>query len=73
MENLTVNTIENLQTEVSSLSKAVLQNQMSLDLLTAKKGVVWMIINISCCAYINKGRIQLTCTVIGKGTRLDTK
>ncbi|XP_072715512.1 endogenous retroviral envelope protein HEMO-like [Ciconia boyciana] len=56
MENLTINTIKNLQTEVSSLSKVVLQNRMALDLLTAKEGGVCMIINTSCCAYINKDK-----------------
>jgi len=56
MENLTVHTMENLQTEVSSLSKVVLQNRMALDLLTAKEGGGCMIINTSCCAYINKDR-----------------
>jgi len=55
-ETLTINTMENIQTEESSLSKAVLQNWMSLDLLTAKEGEVCVFINISCCAYNNKDR-----------------
>ena len=46
--------MKNLQTEVSSLNKVMLQNRMALDLLTAKEGGVCMIINTSCCAYINK-------------------
>ena len=53
-ENLTIDIMKNLQTEVSSLNKVVLQNRMALDLLTAKEGGVCMIINTSCCAYINK-------------------
>ncbi|XP_072715660.1 endogenous retrovirus group V member 2 Env polyprotein-like [Ciconia boyciana] len=56
MENLTINTIKKLQMKVSSLSKVVLQNRMALDLLTAKEGGVCMIINTSCCAYINKDK-----------------
>jgi len=56
MENLTIDTMENLQMEVSSLSKVVLQNQMSIDLLTTKEGGVCMIINTRCCAYINEDR-----------------
>jgi len=65
--------MENLQTEVSSLSKVVLQNQMSLNLLTVKERGLCMIINTSCCAYISEDRIQLRHTVIEKGTRSDTK
>ncbi|KAK4807306.1 hypothetical protein QYF61_006367 [Mycteria americana] len=50
------NYYKTLQTEVSSLSKAVLQNRMALDLSTAKEGGVRIIINTSCCAYINKDK-----------------
>ncbi|NXC51360.1 ERVV2 protein, partial [Penelope pileata] len=56
IENLTMDAIKNLQIEVSSLSKVVLQNRMALDILTAKEGGVCMIINTSCCAYVNRDR-----------------
>ncbi|NXH69799.1 ERVV2 protein, partial [Hydrobates tethys] len=54
IENLTIDTILGLQTEVSSLSKVVLQNHMVLDLITAKEGGVCLLINQSCCSYINQ-------------------
>ncbi|XP_074021454.1 endogenous retroviral envelope protein HEMO-like [Numenius arquata] len=54
IENLTVDAIQGLQTEVSSLGKVVLQNRMALDLITAKEGGVCLIINQSCCSYINQ-------------------
>lgn len=54
IENLTLDAIQGLQTEVSSLSKVVLQNRMALDLIMAKEGGICMIINQSCCSYINQ-------------------
>ncbi|XP_074003874.1 endogenous retrovirus group V member 1 Env polyprotein-like [Numenius arquata] len=57
IENLTMDAIQKLQTEVSSLSKVVLQNRMALDLITAKEGGVCLIINQSCCSYINQEKI----------------
>uniref|UniRef100_A0A8C3JCQ0 Uncharacterized protein n=1 Tax=Calidris pygmaea TaxID=425635 RepID=A0A8C3JCQ0_9CHAR len=54
IENLTVDAIQGLQTEVSSLGKMVLQNRMALDLIKAKEGGVCLIINQSCCSYINQ-------------------
>jgi len=71
MENLTIHAMENLQTEVSSLSKVVLQNLMALDLLTAKEGGVCMIINTSCCAYISKDRqIEADLNMLWEKTRV---
>uniref|UniRef100_A0A8C3JU16 ERVV2 protein n=1 Tax=Calidris pygmaea TaxID=425635 RepID=A0A8C3JU16_9CHAR len=50
--------IQGLQTEVSSLSKVVLQNRMALDLLLASQGGVCAMINTSCCAYVDQsGRV----------------
>ncbi|XP_021238396.1 uncharacterized protein LOC110391047 [Numida meleagris] len=48
IENATIDAIRGLQTEVSTLSKVVLQNRMALDLLSAKEGGVCIIINQSC-------------------------
>ncbi|NWS34943.1 SYCY1 protein, partial [Polioptila caerulea] len=53
LENLTIDALQGLQTEVSSLSKVVIQNRMALDLLTAKEGGVCIIIYQTCCSYIN--------------------
>uniref|UniRef100_A0A8C3K6K4 Uncharacterized protein n=1 Tax=Calidris pygmaea TaxID=425635 RepID=A0A8C3K6K4_9CHAR len=58
IENFTVDAIQGLQTEVSSLSKVVLQNRMALDLLLASQGGVCAMINTSCCAYVDQsGRV----------------
>ncbi|NXC38665.1 ERVV2 protein, partial [Penelope pileata] len=56
IENLIMDAIKNLQTEVSSLSKVVLQNRMALDILAAKEGGICMTINTSCCAYVNRNK-----------------
>uniref|UniRef100_A0A669QDZ7 ERVV2 protein n=1 Tax=Phasianus colchicus TaxID=9054 RepID=A0A669QDZ7_PHACC len=53
-ENATIDAITAVQTQVSSLSKVVLQNQMALDLLTAKEGGVCMIVSQSCCTYVDE-------------------
>lgn len=45
---------QGLQTEVLSLSKVVIQNHMALDVLTSKEGEVCIIINQTCCSYINQ-------------------
>uniref|UniRef100_A0A6G1RMC5 Uncharacterized protein n=1 Tax=Hypotaenidia okinawae TaxID=2861861 RepID=A0A6G1RMC5_9GRUI len=42
------------QTEVPSLNNIVRQNRIALDLLLAKEGRLCMVINESCCAYINQ-------------------
>ena len=63
--NSTVDAIQGLQVEISSLSKVVLQNRMVLYLITAKEGGVCLIINQSCCSYINQGkRIETDMTQI---------
>ena len=54
IENATIDATTAVQTEVISLSKVVLQNQMALDLLTAKEAGVCMISNQSCCAYVDE-------------------
>lgn len=54
IENTTVDALQGLQEEISSLSKIVLQNRTVLDLLTAKEGEVCVVINQSCCSYINQ-------------------
>ncbi|NXH67985.1 ERVV2 protein, partial [Hydrobates tethys] len=54
IENFTIDAILGVQTEVSSLSKVVLQNRMVLDLIMTKEGGVCLVINESCCSYINQ-------------------
>jgi len=71
ISNNTWKFMEYLQTEVSSLSKVVLQNCMALDLLTAKEREVCMIINTCCCAYINKDRqIEADLNMLWEKTRV---
>ncbi|NWR64179.1 ERVV2 protein, partial [Bucorvus abyssinicus] len=58
IKNKTRDAIEALQTEITSLSKAVLQIRMALDLLVASQGRVCTIINTSCCIYVDRsGRV----------------
>ncbi|XP_040445890.1 syncytin-1-like [Falco naumanni] len=54
MFNLTTDAINRLNQEVKSLSKVVIQNRMALDLITLKEGGVCMIINQSCCVYVDQ-------------------
>ncbi|NWW20475.1 ERVV2 protein, partial [Falcunculus frontatus] len=59
IENRTNDALGAFQQEGSSLSKAVKQNRMALDLLLAAKGGVCIVINTSCCVYIDQTlRIQ---------------
>ncbi|NXJ08754.1 SYCY2 protein, partial [Odontophorus gujanensis] len=53
IENVTARALENLQVEVSSLSSVVLQNRVAPDILAAKGGVAFALIN-TCCALINR-------------------
>lgn len=46
-DNFTIDALRALQVEVSSLSTVVLQNQMALDLLTAKEGGVCTVIKVA--------------------------
>ncbi|NWS73228.1 ERVV2 protein, partial [Crotophaga sulcirostris] len=50
IENFTTDAIQGLQQEISSLSKMVGQNRMGL----AKEGGLCMVINQTCCSYINQ-------------------
>ena len=71
IENATVDAIRTLQGEVSTLSKVVLQNRMALDLLTAKEGGVCVVINQSCCAYVDKTwRVETDIQAIWERTKL---
>ncbi|NXX68936.1 ERVV2 protein, partial [Spizella passerina] len=54
IENQTNDAISTLQQEVTSLSKVVKQNQMSLDLSLTPKGDICTGINTSCCVYIDQ-------------------
>ncbi|XP_074667523.1 LOW QUALITY PROTEIN: syncytin-2-like [Strix aluco] len=69
--NSTVDAIQGLQVEISSLSKVVLQNRMVLYLITAKEGGVCLIINQSCCSYISQGkRIETDMTQIWQQSKI---
>lgn len=46
--------MQSMKEEVTSLSKVVKQNRMSLDLLLASKGGLCTVINTSCCVYIDQ-------------------
>ncbi|XP_074022481.1 endogenous retrovirus group V member 1 Env polyprotein-like [Numenius arquata] len=71
IENLTVDAIQGLQTEVSSLGKVVLQNRMALDVIMAKEGGVCLIINQSCCPYINQEkRVEMDFAQIWQQSRV---
>lgn len=54
IENAAADAMRSSQIELLMLSKAVLQNRMALDLRTAKEGGVCVIINQSCCAYVDR-------------------
>ncbi|XP_074992084.1 syncytin-A-like [Calonectris borealis] len=71
IENLTTDAVLGLQTEVSSLSKVVLQNRMALDIIMAKEGGVCLVINQSCCSYIDQEqRIETDITRIWQQSRV---
>ncbi|NXC23333.1 ERVV2 protein, partial [Corythaeola cristata] len=57
IENRTRDAILETQTEVTSLSKVVLQNRMASDLLLASQGGVCTIINENCTDIDLSGRI----------------
>ena len=50
--NDSLNSISQLNTKVSQICKAVLQNRMALDVLTAAQGSTCAIIKTECCVYI---------------------
>ncbi|NXP79481.1 EFC1 protein, partial [Ramphastos sulfuratus] len=56
ISNRTIDALQALQKEVTSLSQVTLQNQMALDLLTAKEGGVCIVLNQSCCTYIDESK-----------------
>jgi methyl-accepting chemotaxis protein len=43
-----------MQNQLDSLASMVLQNWRELDLLTAKKGELYLFLNEECCFYVNQ-------------------
>ncbi|KAF1518591.1 Endogenous retrovirus group V member 2 Env polyprotein, partial [Eudyptes sclateri] len=59
LENATMDAIQAQQEELRSLSRVVLQNRMALDILLAAQGGVCIMINTSCCTYVDQsGRVS---------------
>uniref|UniRef100_A0A8D0FLS1 Envelope protein syncytin-rum1 n=1 Tax=Strix occidentalis caurina TaxID=311401 RepID=A0A8D0FLS1_STROC len=54
LANATADAIVNLQKEINSLAEVTIQNRMALDLLMAKEGGVYTVINQSCCAFVTR-------------------
>jgi hypothetical protein len=50
-------TILTLQRQINSLAAVVFQNQLGLDLLTAKKGGLCLFLQEECCFYVNLSSI----------------
>lgn len=70
-KNKTMDVIQALQLEISSLSQVVMQNQMTLDILLASRGEVCTIINTSCCMYVDQsGRISTDLAEIWEQTKI---
>ncbi|NXN17775.1 ERVV2 protein, partial [Indicator maculatus] len=56
MMNASIDAIRAQQLEVDNLSKISTQNRLALDLLYAKEGGVRVVINVSCCSYVNQDK-----------------
>ncbi|XP_040977083.1 endogenous retrovirus group V member 2 Env polyprotein-like [Aquila chrysaetos chrysaetos] len=54
LANTTADSLGKLQAEIDSLAKITIQNRLALDMLTTKEGCVCVLINQSCCAYLNE-------------------
>jgi len=71
IENLTAGAIQGIQQEVSSLGKVVSQNRMGLDMLLAKEEGLCMVINQTCCTYINhEKRVETDLNQIWEKTKV---
>lgn len=65
----TADAITALQEEVSPLAKVATQNTMALGILLASKGRVCMVINTSCCVYVDQsGRVSTVLNEIWQQT-----
>ena len=70
-ENLTLDAIPGIQLEVESLSKVVKQNRMGLAMLLAEEGGLCMVINQTCCTYVNQNkRIETDLNEIWEKTKV---
>lgn len=54
--NFTADALFCLDKELQSLKVVVMQNRMSLDIVTANVGGVCTLINTSCCTYVDESR-----------------
>lgn len=54
--NSTTVALFHLEGELHSLKGVVMQNRMSLDIITANVGGVCTLINTSCCTYVDESR-----------------
>ncbi|KAF1485859.1 Syncytin-2, partial [Megadyptes antipodes antipodes] len=71
LENATMDAIQAQQEELRSLSRVVLQNRMALDILLAAQGGVCIMINTSCCTYVDQsGRVSTDLQVIWDQTKI---
>ncbi|NXR06351.1 ERVV2 protein, partial [Semnornis frantzii] len=56
INNRTIDAIQALQEEIVSLKQVTVQNRTVLDLLTAKEGEVCIVLNQTCCVYIDESK-----------------
>ncbi|CAM4643954.1 unnamed protein product [Lepidochelys olivacea] len=54
MANATADALSALQIEVTQLSQTTLQNCLALDYLLANQGGVCVLVNSSCCVFVNQ-------------------
>lgn len=71
INNSTIDAIQALQEEVTSLSKVVFQNRLGLDMLFAQQGGLCTVLNERCCTYINQDkRIETDLSRIWEQTQI---
>lgn len=68
--NYSQNGITLLNTEITQMHKAVLQNRMALDILAATQGGTCAIIKTECCAYIPDYQENISGFLIDMNTQI---